>query len=244
MTPSISSASAIVYGGRSDDVASRTLRPPSATLSFTPSTILLEAAGEIAVLVDVADELVGEVHLAAVQVEQGDLVAQVVGEVARVDRDRLVVLALLVLLAASARVEAVEQDLLPVDLALLFLLGLGLRVLLFRAALALLLVLFLRLDHVEERIVEELLLEVVLEVEQGHVEQIHRLVEAWIDLELLLELGVLSEAGSHALSPCVSVGEPGAEARREGRAKVDARRRCRRTRARARCPRPSPVRRT
>ena len=89
--------------------------------------MLLEAAGEVAVLVDVADELVGEEHLPAVEVEQRDLVAQVVGEVARVDRDRLVVLALLVLLAPPARVEAIEKDLLPVDLALLFLLRLGSR---------------------------------------------------------------------------------------------------------------------
>ncbi len=44
-------------------------------------------------------------------------------EVARVDGDRLVVLALLVLLAAPAGVEAVEEDLLPVDLVLLRLFG-------------------------------------------------------------------------------------------------------------------------
>src|SRR6185369_7874545 len=72
---------------------------------------LVETAGEVAVLVDVPDELVREVHLARVEVEQADLVAQMVGEIARVDSDRLVVLALLVLLAAAARVEAIEQDL-------------------------------------------------------------------------------------------------------------------------------------
>ena len=60
-----------------------------------------------------------------VEIEQADLIAQVVGEVARVDRDRLVVLALLVLLAPAAGIEAVEQDLLPVDLALLVLLRLS-----------------------------------------------------------------------------------------------------------------------
>ena len=145
-----------------------------------------------------------------------------VGEVARVDRDRLVVLALLVLLAAAAGVEAVEEDLLPVDLALLVLLGLrfGLRRLLLDLALVLLVL--LRLDHVEEGIVEELLLEVLLEVEQGHVEQIHRLVQARIDLELLLELGVWERPCSHAtVLPCSRPREAGAQARRERRAEID-----------------------
>ena len=45
------------------------------------------------------------------------------------------------------------------------------------------------LDEVQKWIVEQLLLEVLLEVEQGHVEQIHRLIQAWIDLQLLAELG-------------------------------------------------------
>ena len=79
-------------------------------------------------------------------------------------------------------VEAVEEDLLPVDLVFLLLL------LLLLLGVLLLVFLLLRLDQVEERIVQQLLLQVLLEVEQGHVEQIHRLVEAWIDLQLLPEL--------------------------------------------------------
>ena len=105
------------------------------------------------------------------------------------------------LLATSSRVEAVEQDLLPVDLALLLLLCFGFLRRLLGGDVALLLVFLVRLDHVEERVVEQFLLQVLLEVEEGHVEQIHRLVEARIDLELLLELRVLAEAGSHAPSP-------------------------------------------
>ena len=165
---------------------------------------LVQATGEVAVLVDVPDELVREVHLARIEIEQVDLIAQMIGEIARVDRHRLVVLALLVLLAPPARVEAVEQDLLPIDLALLVLLrlGLGIRRLFLDFALVLLVV--LRLDHVEEGIVEELLLEMLLEVEERHVEQIHRLIQARIDLELLLELGVLGEPLPHAPFPMLS----------------------------------------
>jgi len=38
--------------------------------------------------------------------------------------------------------------------------------------------LFLGLDHLEEGVAEQLLLQVLLEVEQRHVQQIHRLVQA------------------------------------------------------------------
>ena len=41
--------------------------------------------------------------------------------------------------------------------------------------------------------------EMLLEVEQRHVEQVHRLVQARIDLHLLLELRALGQAGLHAL---------------------------------------------
>ena len=44
----------------------------------------------------------------------------------------------------------------------------------------------------------------MLEVEQRHVEQIHRLVQARIDLQLLLELSVLAETWLHDGAPCVS----------------------------------------
>jgi hypothetical protein len=124
----------------------------------------------------------------------------VVVQVARVDRDRLVVLAFLVLLAPAAGVEAVEQDFLPVDLFLVLVVDRGFLRFLLRFGLGLLAVLllhFLRLDHVEEGIVEQFLLEVLLEVEQRHVEQVHRLVEARIDLQLLLEPRDLGQAGLH-----------------------------------------------
>jgi hypothetical protein len=103
-------------------------------------------------------------------------------QVLRVDRNRLVVLFFFVFRAPAAGLEAVQEDLLPVDLVLV-LLGF-LRLLLRRR-------LFFRdrgLLEVEERIVEKLLLDVLLQVEQGHVEKIHRLVQAWIDLHLLLQL--------------------------------------------------------
>src|SRR6266550_1906027 len=41
----------------------------------------------------------------------------------------------------------------------------------------------------------------LLEIEQRHVKQIHRLVQAWIDLELLLELGRLADAWLHDAAP-------------------------------------------
>src|SRR6476660_4780008 len=116
-----------------------------------------------------------------------------VAEITRCDGDGLEVFALLVLLAAAAGgVEAVEQNLFPVYLAGAVVLGLGLRLLLL--GFLLLLFLFLRLDEIEERIVEQLLLEMLLEVEERHVQQVHRLVQAWIDLQLLTELGRLIES--------------------------------------------------
>src|SRR5258708_38679735 len=66
---------------------------------------LLQPAGEISVLVDVADELIGEEHLPAREIEQGDLIAEVVGKGARVHGDGLVVLPLLVLLPAATGIE-------------------------------------------------------------------------------------------------------------------------------------------
>ena len=149
---------------------------------------LLERTREIAVLGDVAHEFVGEELLARREVEERDLIDQVVGEVAAVDGDWLVVLALFVLFAAAAGVESVEENLLPIDLVvggLFFGRRFGRRFGLGGLFLRLLLV-FLRLDHVEEGIVEELLLEMLLKVQERHVEQVHRLIQARIDLELLL----------------------------------------------------------
>ncbi len=120
-----------------------------------------------------------------------------VAEIAGRDSDWLEVFALLVLLATAARgVETVEKDLLPVDLSSPLIFCLGLWLFLDLCFLLFLFVLF-GLDEVEEWIVEELLFEVLLEVQQRHVEEIHRLVQAWIDLELLTELGRLVEARFH-----------------------------------------------
>jgi hypothetical protein len=129
------------------------------------------------------------------ELEKAHLVAEVVAQVARRDGDRLEVFLFLVLFAAaSRRVEAVEENLLPVYLSSTLVLGLGLSRLGF---LAFLLLLFFLLDQIEEGIVQQLLLEVLLKVEEGHVEQIHRLIEAWIDLELLAELSRLIESRLH-----------------------------------------------
>ena len=74
---------------------------------------LLERRREVAFLVDVADELLGEQFVARREVEQPHLVAQVVVEAARGDGSGLVVLAVVALLPHAADVEAVEEDLLP-----------------------------------------------------------------------------------------------------------------------------------
>src|SRR5216110_885329 len=71
-----------------------------------------------------------------------------------------------------------EQNAFPVGPVLGFCLFLGLVLLLVRRRR---LDLFLGLDHFEEGVAEQLLLEVLLEVEQRHVQQVHRLVQAWID---------------------------------------------------------------
>ena len=120
------------------------------------------------------------------------LLAEVVDQVLGLDRDRLGVLQLLVLLPCAADLEAVEQDFLPVHLLLFFLLLLLLlRVLLLRR-------LVLGLEELEERVGEELLLEMLLEIHHGHVQHVHRLVEPRIDTELLPKAGVLRQPCSHA----------------------------------------------
>ena len=89
---------------------------------------------------------------------------------------------------------AIQQNLFPIDLAGALVLGFCLR-LLFDLCLLLVFFLLLGLDQIEERIVEQLLLQMLLQVEQGHVEKVHRLVKARIDLQLLPELGRLIKAG-------------------------------------------------
>ena len=58
--------------------------------------------------------------------------------------------------------------------------------------------LLLRFDHLEEGIAEQLLFQVLFEVEQRHVQQIHRLVQARIDPQILAQADVLMQAGFHA----------------------------------------------
>jgi len=110
----------------------------------------------------------------------------------------------------TRRVEPVEENLLPVDLAFLRRLAFGRGRFgeirrsgrpIFFAFLVRFLLVVLGLHEFEERVDEELLLEVLLQVQQRHVEQIHRLVQAWIDLELLPERGALAEPCLHRPFP-------------------------------------------
>src|SRR2546428_7383667 len=88
----------------------------------------------------------------------------------------------------------VEQDFLPIGLVVLFGFLLVLLGLLRQRDFGLL----LRLDQLEERITEQFLLQVLLQVEQRHVQQIHRLIQARIDPQLLRQRRVLLQAGLHA----------------------------------------------
>ena len=93
--------------------------------------------------------------------------------------------------------------------------------------LGLLVVLFFRLDELEERIIQQLLLEVLLEIEQRHVQEIHRLVQAWIDLQLLPELGALDSPG-FTRTPRFRFREPRPQPRGQRWPEIDARPLCRR----------------
>jgi len=131
-----------------------------------------------------------------------------IGEILRVDGDRFVPLALLVLLALPARLEAVEQHGLPVDVVIAGLLGLGLgrrlglgEILRLRAGLfgfRRIVVFVLGLDELEKGVLQQLLLEMLLEVDQRHVEHVHRLIEAWIRSQLLPEPRRLVQPTLHA----------------------------------------------
>ena len=105
-------------------------------------------------------------------------------------RRRRRVLLVLVLRLAPTGIEAVEEDLLPVDLVFV--------VRLRRLLLEFDLLLDVRLGELEERILRHLGLEVLLEIQEGHVQQLHGLVETRIDPHLLLHLLPLEEAGADA----------------------------------------------
>src|ERR1019366_5740833 len=171
---------------------------------------LAQRRREVAVVVDVSDELFGEQQLARVEVEQLDLFEQVVVEMMRADRYRLVLLPIVALLAhAARRLEPVEQDLLPVCLGVRVRVGFlhrdfGRRLQLrFRLLVGPRLFLVV-LEHVEERIRKQFLLQVLLQVEQRHVQHVHRLIEARIDLELLPKAKALAEPSLH---PAASGGD-------------------------------------
>ena len=160
---------------------------------------LLERMLQVAVFPDVPEEFFGEQLLAGRQIEHARLLAEMVDQVARLDRDGLDVLSRVAVAAAGHTVlgPVVEQDVLPVGLVVARLLLLGLLLLLLllgRGRLHL----FFRLHHFEERIAQQLLLQVLLQIEQRHIEQIHRLVEARVDPQVLAERRVLMQAGLHA----------------------------------------------
>src|SRR5690606_27719040 len=77
---------------------------------------LLERALEVALVVDVPDDFLAQQQFPRREAEQGELIVEVVRQIPRRYRNRFEVLALLVLFPASARFEAVQQDLFPVDL--------------------------------------------------------------------------------------------------------------------------------
>src|SRR5205809_2927580 len=171
---------------------------------------LLERRLQIAVFADVAEEVLGEQVLPRRQVEHLHLLAQVVVEVFGLDRHRLDILARFaqVAHAGGCRIGAVvEEDLLPIRLVVPGLLLLRLDLLGGGCFL-----LFLGLHELEERVAEQLLLQVLLEVEQRHVLQVHGLIEPRIDPQLLLQDLVLVQSRLHAAgerrarSRAVSVG--------------------------------------
>src|SRR6267378_4222033 len=156
---------------------------------------LLQARLEVPVLPDVAEELLGEQLLARREVEHPRLLAQIIDQILALDRDRLHVLGGPAQGAARHPVlgAVVHQDGFPVGFVVPRFLLLG-GLLLGGGTFGLL----LGLDHLEERIAQQLLLQVLLQVEQRHVEEIHRLVQARIDPQILAEPDVLVQAGLHA----------------------------------------------
>ena len=157
---------------------------------------LVDRVLEVAVLADVAEELLREQLLAGIQIEHARLVAQVVDQILAFDGHRLDVFARVAVRAARHPVlgAVLQQDVLPVGPVLRLCFLLGLLLLLGGGRLDFL----FRLHHLEERIAQQLLLQVLLQIEQRHVEQIHRLIQARIDAQVLPHADVLMQAGLHA----------------------------------------------
>ena len=180
-----------------------------ADLLVDPAQDFVEAAGEISIVVDVADEFIGQDGLPRTQAEERDLRSQVVLESAARDGDGFDPFAFVAVLPGSRYVEAVLEDLLPLGF-LLARVAVGARghrierdvegvvvrrrLLLALGVVGLLVVLF---DEVEERVDFQLLLQVLLKVQQGHGEHVHRLVQARIDLHLLPHPDGLAHPGLH-----------------------------------------------
>ncbi len=159
---------------------------------------LVEGRRQVAVFLDVAQELLGEQLLARREVEHLQLFAQMVDQILGLDRRRLDVVGHAAQVGAPGQLlrPIVEQDVLPVRLVLVRLLLL--RLLVCRGGRVLF---FLGLDQLEERVGQELLLQVLLQVEQRHVEQVHRLIKPRIDPQLLAHrLVLLHAAALHAAS--------------------------------------------
>ncbi len=147
-----------------------------------------QGAGQSPRVTHIPDDLLPQPMKPRRQLHQAQLFQEVVAQIHRLDRCRLEELLDFVLLPSSTGVEAVEQDFLPVDFVLIRWIFSG-----FLAQAYVLLDVGLR--HLQERILRQLLLEMLLQVQQGHVEQLHRLIQAWVDLHLLLELLTLEESG-------------------------------------------------
>ncbi len=159
---------------------------------------LLQRGGQIAVLRDVAQELVAKQPLPWCEVQHLDLILQMVGEVLGLDRHRLDIFPRFAeVTGPGERISTVvEQDVFPVGFVVSLLLLFGLD-LVGRGCLLFL----LGFEQLEEGVAQQLLLEVLLQVEQGHVQQVHRLIEARIDAQVLPQRRVLVQARFHAACP-------------------------------------------
>ena len=86
----------------------------------------------------------------------------------------------------AADLEAVEQDLFPIDSVVTQgIVGL--------LVLELDLFFDVRFGHFQQRVLLDLLLKVHLQIQHGHVEQLHRLIQAWVDPHFQSLLGTLVE---------------------------------------------------
>ena len=167
---------------------------------------IFQRTREHAVVVDVADDLVRDPALPLAQAQEAQLLAQVVPQVAGSHHRRLVVVLDFALLALSADLEAVAQDLVPVHFGLrlrscgLVLVGVRARIRIdvVRALGLRIGVVVVRVRELQEGVLGQLLLQAILKVEQGHVEQVHRLVQTRVGLLRLSLVGALDLPHSHA----------------------------------------------